>query len=60
VSPGRHKLRCYYRYTLYKHAGNAVIDVLVEPDEVVPVTYQAPFGVLWRAGKWIYTATDEI
>jgi len=60
VSPGRHKLRCYYRYTLHRHAGNAVIEVQVDPGEVVPVTYQAPFGLLWRAGRWTYADADSM
>lgn len=49
---GTHRLRCYFRYTMYPNAGDAVTSVVVPDGQVVELTYDAPKVMAFNAGSW--------
>ena len=52
ASPGEHTLRCFFRCTFLRHAGDATTKVGVPTDGIVTVTYAAPTTFGWRPGTW--------
>lgn len=51
VMPGRHTVRCSFRYLYLSEAGDSSVTVDVAPGHVVAVTYVAPW-LVFLAGKW--------
>jgi hypothetical protein len=53
LEPGRHELQVSYRHLPWSQAGKASIEVDVDADQVVHVSYRAPTSVLiaYRPGK---------
>ncbi|MGH9125918.1 MAG: DUF2510 domain-containing protein [Acidimicrobiales bacterium] len=51
VMPGRHTVRCSFRYLYLSEAGDSSVTVDVAPGQVVAVTYVAPW-LVFLAGKW--------
>jgi hypothetical protein len=56
TSPGPHRVRCYFRYTLWSYAGDASIDVAVEPNHIASIQYVAPMWFAYRPGSWTLQA----
>ena len=51
VTPGRHTVRCWFRYLYLSKAGNSTVTVDVLPGQVVSVGYRAPW-FMFSPGKW--------
>jgi Protein of unknown function (DUF2510) len=51
AAPGRHAVRCWFRYSWFAHAGDATTTVDVAPGQVVSIGYRAPF-FMFSPGKW--------
>jgi hypothetical protein len=51
VYPGRHQVRCYFRYLFYRAVGDNSIVVDVAPGQLVTVQWKAPWLVFLK-GKW--------
>ena len=57
VSPGPHRLRCWFRWGLFKQAGNATIDLDVPEGSLVRVRYKTPSWFVFNKGRWTQEAT---
>jgi hypothetical protein len=51
VAPGRHTVRCWFRYTFFTYAGDSTVTVDVGPGQVVSIGYRAPM-FMFSPGKW--------
>ena len=52
LAPGRHTLRCWFRYLFFSTAGDATVTVDLPPGQVVALRYQAPMWAAFASGTW--------
>ena len=60
VAPGRHTIRCSFRWLIIGRAGDASITVDVPPGHVVHLDYQAPHWFVFIPGKWTVGVTQAL
>ncbi len=57
VSPGRHRLRCWFRWGFFSQAGSGTFDVEVPAGALVRVRYAAPTWFVFSPGRFTQEAT---
>jgi len=60
VAPGRHTVRCSFRWLIVSRAGDATITVDVPPGHVVQLSYDAPHWFVFIPGKWTVGAVQPL
>lgn len=60
VSPGSHRLECWFTWGLFTGAGHATLDVHVPDRALVRVRYQAPTWFVFTKGKWTHGETASV
>jgi hypothetical protein len=51
VEPGRHSIRCWFRWLHFSTAGDSTLTVDVAPGQVIQAAYKPPH-FMFRPGKW--------
>lgn len=52
VAPGHHRVRCWFRWGLFTHGGDATVEVDVPPGALVRVGYKSPSWFVFNKGRW--------
>jgi len=60
VAPGRHTVRCSFRWLFVDRAGDATVTVDVPPGHVVHLAYEAPHWFVFVPGKWTVGAVQPL
>src|SRR3954452_10519215 len=60
VAPGRHTVRCSFRWLIVNRAGDASVTVDVPPGHVAHLRYEAPHWFVVMPGRWTVGAVQPL
>jgi hypothetical protein len=60
VAPGRHTVRCSFRWLIVDRAGDASVTVDVPPGHVLQLRYEAPHWFVFVPGRWTVGALQPL
>ena len=60
VSPGPHRVRCWFRWGLFAHGGDSTLDVDVPEGALVRLSYKAPTWFVFLRGRWAHQGTTAL